>query len=403
MLYPLQNPIREYAWGSRHAIAGLLGQPVPAQRPQAELWMGAHPSLPSSIQGEQGLLPLDEFIRRDPAAQLGSDVTKRFGGEMPFLLKILAAETPLSLQAHPDEGQARAGYDAEENRNVAADSPLRNYKDRHHKPELICALTPFDALCGFRPVGDTVRLLQRLDIPSLRDAVRNLANEPNAIGLAALFRPLMAAEPSDRDEIVRETLTACARHATSGEQYASQCCWACELGERYPGDIGIVSSLLLNHVHLQPGEAVYIPARSLHSYLNGLGVEVMASSDNVLRGGLTPKHVDVPELIRLLDFEPLPNPRVIGRPGHQGELIYDAPADEFRLSRVHVAAPTPLTPWGPEIVLCTTGPLRISEGGVTRVLTQGSSVFIPATVPSYELSGTGTVFRAAVNPRWLDN
>ncbi|MHC3451649.1 mannose-6-phosphate isomerase, class I [Streptomyces prasinus] len=378
----LDNTIRPYAWGSTTAIARLLGV-EPTGEPQAEMWMGAHPGAPSRT----GRGTLAEVVAADPERELGAATVAKFGPRLPFLLKLLAAGGPLSLQVHPDLDQAKAGYADEERRGVPADAAHRTYKDANHKPELVCALTEFDGLCGFREPLRAAELLDALGVDSLKPYVDLLHARPEE---AALREVLTAILTADRDEMARtvtEAAAACDRLGGDHAPYAA-------IAHHYPGDPGVIAAMLLNHVRLQPGEALYLGAGVPHAYLNGLGVEIMANSDNVLRCGLTPKHVDVPELLRIVRFEPR-DPGVL-RPeaAPDGEELYDTPTDEFRLSRYVLPAggtPHDLTLDTPQILLCTAGSVHAGE----HELTPGTSVFVPAGEKA-EVSGTGTLFRATV-------
>ncbi|MFC5953257.1 mannose-6-phosphate isomerase, class I [Streptomyces pratens] len=378
----LDNTIRPYAWGSTTAIAELLGV-EPTGEPQAEMWMGAHPGAPSHT----GRGTLAEVIAADPERELGAASVAKFGPRLPFLLKLLAAGGPLSLQVHPDLEQAKAGYADEERRGVPADAAHRTYKDANHKPELVCALTDFDGLCGFRDPIRAAELLDALGVDSLKPYVDLLHARPEE---AALREVLTAILTADRDEMARTVTEAAAACHRLGKDHAPYA----DIAHHYPGDPGVIAAMLLNHVRLQPGEALYLGAGVPHAYLNGLGVEIMANSDNVLRCGLTPKHVDVPELLRIVRFEAR-DPGVL-RPeaAPDGEELYDTPTDEFRLSRYVLPAGTTthdLTLTTPQILLCTAGSVRAGE----HELSPGTSVFVPAGEKA-EVSGTGTLFRATV-------
>ncbi|MER6334865.1 mannose-6-phosphate isomerase, class I [Streptomyces sp. NPDC001034] len=378
----LDNTVRPYAWGSPTAIPELLGV-EPTGEPQAEMWMGAHPGAPSRTA--RGTLA--EVIAADPERELGKDTVARFGPRLPFLLKILAAGAPLSLQVHPDLKQAREGYDDEERRGVPLDAPHRNYKDANHKPELICALTEFDGLCGFREPAHAADLLAGLGVDSLKPYVDLLHAHPEDAALREVLTAILTADPDAMARTVAETGAACARLGGDYAPYA-------DLAHHYPGDPGVLAAMLLNHVRLQPGEALFLGAGVPHAYFSGLGVEIMANSDNVLRCGLTPKHVDVPELLRVVRFE-AGDPGVL-RPeaAPDGEEVYETPIDEFRLSRYALSeggAAQDLTRNTPQILLCTAGTVR--AGG--HELGPGRSVFVPAGERA-EVSGAGTVFRATV-------
>lgn len=400
---PLQNVVQAYAWGSRTAIATLLDRPSPAATPEAELWMGAHPVAPSRVRRDGREETLAAWIARAPEETVGRAALAEFGPRLPFLLKVLAAETPLSLQAHPSAAQARAGFAAEEAGGVPMTAPHRKYKDPSHKPELIVALTPFDALCGFRALERTQALLATLAVPALAEVSRRIgaaASGASGGGLRDAFAWIMGLDGSARADVVAATLSACAAHAKAGGPFAAECAWAVELGALYPGDAGAVSALLLNLVRLAPGEAIYLPAGNLHAYLRGVGVEIMASSDNVLRGGLTPKHVDVAELLRVLDFSAGPIEPLRGGPG-DGEHVYATPAREFRLSRLERSAdgaPFVTRPWGPEILLAVEGQLEAASARGTLRLPRGASVFVPAAEGEYAVRGRGTLFRATIAP-----
>ncbi|GAB2680102.1 mannose-6-phosphate isomerase, class I [Saccharopolyspora gloriosae] len=406
----LRNAVRPYAWGSRTAIADLLGRPVPTPHPEAELWMGAHPGDPSKLVrpdgSEESLLHL---LDADPAHHLGPVCTERWGSRLPFLLKVLAANEPLSLQAHPSAEQAAEGFAREERAGIPRNAPNRNYPDPTAKPELVCALTEFHALAGFREAHRTVRLLGELDVPSLRPHTGLLAAQPDADGLRALFTTWITLPQHYLRDLLPELLDACVRHVREHGEFALECRTVLELGEAYPNDAGVLASLLLNRLVLQPGEAIYLPAGNLHAYLQGTGVEILANSDNILRCGLTPKHVDVPELLRVLDFT-CADMRVHKGESLDGNLtVYQTPAEEFRLSRVDWSPANStavrLDSHGPQILLCTKGGVRLSTEGpggqrVELDVVKGQSVWLAASDPAVLAhpacqDGTAQLFRAA--------
>ncbi|MGN9795862.1 mannose-6-phosphate isomerase, class I [Streptomyces sp. OZ13] len=387
----LANTVRPYAWGSTTAIPELLGV-APTGEPQAEMWMGAHPGAPSRVtRGGEADQPLSDVVAAAPERELGEAAVAKFGPRLPFLLKLLAAAAPLSLQVHPDLAQARDGYGAEENAGVPVDAPHRNYKDANHKPELICALTPFDGLCGFRAPAAAAELLAGLEVDSLKPYVDLLHAHPEDAALREVLTAVLTADPQEMAATVAEAAAAAERLGGAYAPYA-------EIARHYPGDPGVIAAMLLNHIQLQPGEALFLGAGVPHAYLDGLGVEIMANSDNVLRCGLTPKHVDVPELLRIVRFE-ASEPAVL-RPeaSPSGEEVYETPIDEFRLSRFVLAPdaePRDVTASTPQILLCTAGGVT---AGQLR-LGPGESAFVPAG-EKVEISGTdggpGTVFRATV-------
>src|SRR4051812_3944224 len=374
-MWQMTNTVRHYPWGSRTVIPELLGQPAPADRPHAELWMGAHPGEPSMLSDGR---PLDKAILADPDALLGPEVHARFGERLPFLMKVLAADLPLSLQAHPTTAQAAAGFAAEEAAGIPVDDPTRTFKDPYHKPEILCALTPVEALCGFRPVEESLHCLAKLQLPELMPTIAALARG----GLRAAIPQLLALSARRRESLVQAVAQKAASFVAAHDpEFINTYRWAASLAETYPGDPGVVISLMCNHLTVAPGEAVFLPAGNLHAYLRGAGVEVMASSDNVLRGGLTAKHVDLAALIEVLDFSdgkvPVLHP-VLGSCG----LRYPVPVEDFDLTRVQLDhnAGTLTTP-GPQVLLCTEGRAVLSGTDGELSLGKGQSAFVPAGQP----------------------
>jgi mannose-6-phosphate isomerase len=384
----LENPIQEYAWGSHTVLAELLGRPTPTARPQAELWIGAHPSASSLLRDGRSLAA---HIAADPEAALGPAVAATYGARLPFLLKVLAVAQPLSLQVHPDRGQARHGFAAEQERGVPIDAPDRNYKDSWPKPEILCAVTEFAALCGFQETGRSAELLGSLHVPALdpvmaalvrgdlRTAVELLLTWPDD-GRAGLVAEVTARSPYD---------------------------WHAALARRYPGDLGVIVALLMNHVRLTPGQALYVPPRQPHAYLGGVGVELMANSDNILRAGLTPKHVDVAELLSIAALEPT-RPALLAPvpvPGDGCRADYPAPVAEFLLSRHVVDAELDggqaLPPAdGPQLLLCLDGKVTVHGDAEPPELPlgRGEAVFAGHGGPPLALTGSGVVYRASTNP-----
>jgi mannose-6-phosphate isomerase len=391
----LENPIMPYAWGSRVAIGSFLGHPTPTAEPQAEVWMGAHPSAPSQVVTPEGRVSLESLIEGDPSSWLGSSLGEQ---RLPFLLKLLAAEQPLSLQAHPSLEQARAGFEEDERLGVPFGSPARRYKDRSHKPELLYALTPFQALCGFRKAKDSLRLLEELRVPELEGYVTVLDQHPEEGALRHIFAELMALAKAPREKLVSATVAACAGRAAAGSAFARSMAWAVKLNHLYPGDAGVVSQLLLNLVELEPGQAVFLPAGNLHAYLGGVGIELMANSDNVLRGGLTPKPVHAEELLKVLSFAPGEPNLVEPEQQSPAERVFRTPAEEFELSHVELNQQTFQGPTRSiEIWLCVEGGGELSGPTAAPLpLQKGTSAVVSADTGRVELSGTGTFFRAQV-------
>ncbi len=382
---PIDGIVRHYDWGSVDAIAHLLGQPATGE-PFAELWFGAHPSAPAVVDG----VGLDEMIAADPVAALGAEVASGFT-ELPFLFKVLSAASPLSLQVHPSTAQAEAGYADEEARNIPLDAPNRIFRDPRHKPELVCALSEFSALCGFRRPEATIAVLATIPERSLDPIRGQLRNASTCEVLRALLQQLFTLNGSAAADLVNSVVEACRSEGPDHGKADRR--MVVTLGERYPGDIGVIVALLLNKVTLQPGEALFLGAGQLHCYLEGTAVEIMANSDNVIRGGLTSKHVDVATLLEVVNTTVI-DPVIQCPAAVNGVTTYSAPVSEFSLARVDVDGSTHL-PGGPAIVLCTSGSMRC----VDRALRQGQALWVPATDRCIGLTGSGTVFRSGVGKR----
>ena len=383
----LRGALRTYAWGSRTDIAEFTGRPVPAAHPEAELWFGAHPADPAWLVTDKGEVSLLTALVADPAGQLGSVSRARFGDVLPFLVKVLAADEPLSLQAHPSAEQAVEGFLREERLGIPVSSPVRNYRDTSHKPEVLVALQPFEALAGFRPASRTVELMQALAVSDLDPFIDLLNDQSDADGLRALFTTWITAPQPDIEVLVPAVLDGAIQYVSSGAtEFAAEAKTVLELGERYPGDSGVLAALLLNRISLAPGEAIYLPAGNLHTYLHGFAVEVMANSDNVLRGGLTPKHVDVAELLRVLDFTPTSEAQ-LRPPVHRDglELMYDTPAEEFAVALLTLdgdnlghEVDASSSHEGPQILLGTEGRTTVHAKSESLTLERGMAAWVAA-------------------------
>jgi mannose-6-phosphate isomerase len=396
----LQPLIQPYAWGSRHGIAELQGRPVPAAGPEAELWIGAHPSAPSGLRRDEQPTTLEAVIAADPVGELGPASVARFGTRLPFLLKVLSAERALSIQLHPSRAQAEAGFRAENEHGLAPGDPARNYVDDWPKPELLCALTPFEVLAGLRTPADAAGLLRALGVYALEPLAAELDQAAGGQALAGVLGSVLEWPEAGRAELVDDVLAACAHVASAGGPYAGACAAAVRTGADHPGDLGVVAMLLMRHAVLPPGQAVFMPAGGLHAYLRGTGIEVQANSDNVIRAGLTGKHVDVPELLKLLHPDvtvPVLSPRSLA----DGIAVYETPAPEFRLYRLDLSgAALTLPGTGPRILLCTEGRvvLRGESGSGEMVLGRGKSCFVSAAdgaVTGTDPAGQARAFLAA--------
>ncbi|MQA10105.1 MAG: mannose-6-phosphate isomerase, class I [Pseudonocardiaceae bacterium] len=403
----LHGAVRPYAWGSRTTISELLGKPVPAPHPEAELWMGAHPGDPSTVVTPEGAeRSLLDLLAADPQRQLGPDCARRWDNRLPFLLKILAADEPLSMQAHPSARQAAEGYAREEAAGIPRDAKNRNYPDPTAKPELVCALTEFHALAGFRDPHRTVELLRAVETPGLAPHIALLAAQPDPDGMRALFTTWITLPQPALDDLLPRLFDACVDHVKEHGEFSLECRTVLELGELHPGDAGVLAALLLNRLVLGPGEAIHLPAGNLHTYLRGTAVEILANSDNILRGGLTPKHVDVPELLRVLDFRCGDMPVLYGDRCDTGMRVYRTETPEFELSRMWWDAgrtsEVPLPSGVPQILLCTEGSLLVCAEDRELVLRRGQSVWLAASDPRVVLhplgGGDTQVFRATAGP-----
>ena len=396
-ILPMQNRLQHYAWGSFEAIAELEGRPIPSEGPEAELWMGAHPSASSLVPWAGAWAPLTDVIEADPLPILGTSVAARFGRRLPFLFKVLAARAPLSIQAHPNLEQAKAGFQRENDLGIPLDAPVRNYRDDNHKPEIICALSSFWALKGFRPRREILELLRGVNTRKNPSWIDSLANGPGPEPLRLFLQKLLALDRETRSQLIREVVGSLAgSHAARREVE-----WMRRLEEFYPGDAGILGPVFLNLIQLAPGEALFLEAGELHAYLEGVGVELMANSDNVLRGGLTSKHLDVDELLRVLTFTEGEPQLCRGDSIGLCERAYEAAVREFRLSVITLGE---RGEWadsgriGVEVLLCTEGSFTAEPvgQGSSQPLTKGKSVLVPDAVGPYRLRGCGTVYRAAV-------
>jgi mannose-6-phosphate isomerase len=379
----LDSPIRGYAWGSRTAIAVMQARPAPAEHPEAELWMGAHPDSPSTVMRDGDTVGLDDAVTADPIGLLGDDIVARFGPRLPFMLKVLAAATPLSMQAHPDATMAAHRYAQE----ASLPPGERLYTDPYAKPELLVAIDDFDTLCGFRDPALSADEIASLGVSVLAPVVERLRSGAVNARLRGAVDTLLRWPSSEREDVVAAVVVAAGRRGLDH---------IAELGKRFPGDMGVVVALLMNHVSLVTDEAIWMPAGNLHAYLRGTGVEVLASSDNVMRGGLTAKRVDVDELTGVLRYDVLADPVVKPVVLGSGVLSWPVPAPEFSLIRATVTPPVPLefdgVIAGPRIVFCQRGAVVVDDGSPAS-LVSGQGAFGAAGRP-LSVIGDGVVFIA---------
>ena len=392
----LRNTVQHYAWGSPESLPKLLSKDNPSGLPWAELWMGAHPKAPSLVNFEGRWVSLKDLIEQHPQEMLGHKTAARFNNTLPYLFKVLAVAKPLSIQAHPNLEQAKEGFAWENRQGIPPDDPQRNFRDDNHKPECICAMSKFYALCGFRKINDIVAMMSESCPQGLAGELENLKKYADSTGLKKFFMALMNMDSDRRKRVIGETLHNIDNFSDQNLKY-----WTRKLTNEYPTDIGILSPMLLNLVCLEPGQALFLPAGELHAYLEGLGIELMANSDNVLRGGLTPKHVDLPQLANVVHFKPRPIHVLKTARFGENEEVYFTPTEEFVLSSICVSGQSLYkspTSRSIEILLCTEGTASIEDCGTKNMLqiAKGNSIVIPAAVERYTIKGNAGFYKAAV-------
>jgi len=381
------NTVQHYAWGSKDALTRLYGIANPDNQPMAELWMGAHPKSSSTISDEQGNpISLRDYIARQPEACLGAAVAKRFG-ELPFLFKVLCAQEPLSIQVHPSKTASERGFALENAKGVPLDAANRNYKDPNHKPELVFALTPFQAMNGFREPAAIASLLQ--PVAGAHPSIAAFLQHPDERHLATLFGDLLSMTGEQKSLALDILKTTVERQ--HGEPWAT----IAAIAKVYPDDSGLFSPLLLNVITLQPGQAMFLYAETPHAYLHGVSLEVMANSDNVLRAGLTPKYIDVPELLANVKFVAKPEDALLTKPeGTPIAQSFPVPVADFAFS-LHplTASAQSLNQQSAAILFCVEGRAIVEKAGEAITLNPGVSAFIAAEESPVNVSGTGRLAR----------
>ena len=377
----MTNAQLHYEWGSRAAIPTFLGKDADG-RPVAELWMGTHHQGPSSVEEAVGLLT--------PLAAVS--------GELPFLMKVLAADKPLSLQVHPGRALADVGFREEEAAGIPLGAPERSYKDANHKPEMAYALTTFDTLVGFRPTAEILRVLAAIDTPLTKSLGEDLRANPGFAGIVRLVERLLTEEVAAAE--ITEVVDACRVLASSSIDIKRAYATAVEIAEHFPEDVGIVISLFLNRVTLQPGEAAFLGAGVIHAHLSGMCIEIMAASDNVLRAGLTTKHINPRGLIRCLDKGMSRVARVTPEQwGFSTEVFRPETVEDFALSVTQCSFAEPdgtvLPDLGRRILLCTGGEVTVlNERGQSLDLERGDSLYAGPDDGSLRIIGIGEVAQA---------
>ncbi|MBU2896888.1 mannose-6-phosphate isomerase, class I [Vibrio hepatarius] len=394
MIYTLNNPIKNFSWGSRTAIRDYFGIDNSTLERQAEIWMGAHPSASSRISQAGVDVSLCDVIANNPDYWLGKG-SKGRASSLPFLMKILAAEEPLSIQVHPSKKAAELGFAEENEQGVALDAPNRNFKDPNHKPEFVYALTPYLAMNGFREFDQIVANFDAMGLPTLKEIFQPFKKKPNSLTLEVFFTALLSLEEKLKVQVINELLGAV--KTIDEDHFAYQ---ASSLISRlcgiYPEDIGLFGPLLLNVVELQPGEAMFLYPETPHAYIQGLAIEVMANSDNVLRAGLTLKYIDIEELIKNTKFQPITfESLILNHHGIQNNReVYPVPVEDFNFDVLKLRNTISLTTTSPEILLCLSNQVTLITDMESRVLRAGESVVLPASLGKYRISGKGSVARA---------
>lgn len=383
----LINSVQNYAWGSKTALTDLYGIANPNNLPMAELWMGAHPKSSSKIEDASGQVrSLRDVIEANKAALLGDKVAQRFG-ELPFLFKVLCADQPLSIQVHPNKQASEIGFAKENAAGIPLDAAERNYKDPNHKPELVFALTPFLAMNAFREFSEIISLLQ--PVAGAHNAIAHFLENPNADALSQLFASLLNMQGEEKSHAL--AVLKAALDSQQGEPWET----IRLISEFYPDDSGLFSPLLLNVVKLNPGEAMFLFAETPHAYLQGVALEVMANSDNVLRAGLTPKYIDIPELVANVKFAAKPAAELLTQPVKNGaELDFPIPVDDFAFSLHDLSsAETSVAQESAAILFCVEGEATLHKGEQRLVLKPGESAFVAANESPVSVCGTGRLAR----------
>jgi mannose-6-phosphate isomerase, class I len=383
----IHGVIKDYSWGGRDYLPSLFSY-VPTGAPQAEAWFGTHSA--GEAMTEEGET-LSSFIAKDPVSALGEGAVKEFGGKLPLLLKVLAIQKPLSIQCHPDKAMAKEGWAKESEYRKSHGIEEWNYKDDNEKAEVIFALTPITAMCGFRPFDAIVAHSKELFPKSYEKYL------DRAESIDVFFRTLYSLPKADLKELLDEYLTSLENNDeefTKG-QFLTEKGIALSAAKEYPLDPGLVCPYILNVVHLRVGEGLYLEPRTLHAYVYGNGIELMSNSDNVLRGGLTPKKVDLEELLHVMKAEAGGGEKCPLTSDKFGRTEVITPSDAFELLSIS-SGMYEIRERNAGIVLVTEGVARFSYGGEHIELRRGESAFIPYSVSEYTLNLRGKMFFARI-------
>lgn len=389
-MHVISGAMQHYQWGSKSSIPALLKTETTGQ-PLAEYWLGTHPLGMAQLVDQPGHT-LGELVSAHPEV-IGQRSVARFGSHLPYMFKILAVERPMSLQAHPGPEQAADGFSREEHDGIPLDAPHRTFKDPHAKPELLVALTPFDALFGFRAPRHSAELFAQLPVTTSLDSIIGpLTERAGSAALAEVFLDVLSLEP-ERHHLVDEVVAAAMKVIDADGELGQFARTAVDLDEHFPGDPGLIAALLMNRIRLEPGQGIYVPAGRMHSHLRGMAVEVQGSSDNVLRGALTQKHIDVDGLISVVEFQSCTG-QIIEPMGEDGIYFWDTPAEEFALWMLDPtdagARDLPASDTG-RIAFVAKGSFTFRDGDRQLQLGQGEAVFLAAG-ERLSVSGPGQLF-----------
>jgi mannose-6-phosphate isomerase len=386
-MFKMVNKIQDYEWGTQDYIAELIGLEKKDDKPWAELWMSSHEKAPSYLPELD--MTLDKAIQANPHYFLSKEIAEKYNMKLPYLFKVLSSSKALSIQAHPNLDQAKTGYKKENELAIALGDYKRNYKDDNHKPELICALTDFHAMCGFRPSWEIINYLSMLDLPPLFDNFSEFKRLGDSASWAKLFNEILRVSGDKKQAIlerVRKNLSSLTDDYTNT--------WIAKLLDSYPNDIGAISPLFLNTFMLKPGQAIFLEAGLLHAYLQGSGIEIMANSDNVLRGGLTPKNIDVDELTSILKWD-MKKADIQNYPSEQELINYEIPISEFSLRKLNLHGNYKLVNGKPTMLLLVSGNLVVKSASEILRVEKGESIFLTGQAKDVELSGQALVFIAS--------
>jgi len=389
MFLPMNNEIKHFSWGSYSSLSNLFGIDNSSHQPQAEIWMGAHPNGCSTVLINGQITNISTLIEQDKALFLGENIAKIFG-QLPYLFKVLAADKALSIQVHPNKLQAQQGFERENTLGINLTAKNRNFKDKNHKPELVYALTEYQAMNGFRPISDIIRNFLLLEIAELSELIYDLVTNQTSQGLAIFCTALLSLDGQQKSTVLAKLL-----HSVN-KTSESTCLVILDLAKQHSDDLGLFTPLLLNVITLNPGEAMYLDAQTPHAYLKGTGLEIMANSDNVLRAGLTDKYIDIKELIACTLFDKKPVDSLLLTPIIDNNILhYPIPVADFKFAIIQHANQHDISIQGAEILLALDHSMLLThKNGESCKIKKGQSVFVPAYAEHYAISSKGRVARA---------